>query len=155
DIGALAALDDRAYDDLAPVQWPCPAGGAVQSRLFGQGGFFTPDRKARFVAPEPLAAEAHPAFPFRLNTGRVRDQWHTMTRPGLSPRLATHRAEPFVEAHPTDAARVGLTDGSFARVSTAYGSCVLQVRVSDGQQPGTLFAPIHWSDANSSSARVG
>ncbi|HEY7972984.1 MAG TPA: molybdopterin-dependent oxidoreductase, partial [Xanthobacteraceae bacterium] len=96
DVGALAALDDRAYDDLRPVQWPCPAGGAAQARLFGQGNFFTPDRKARFVAPEPLATDVQPAFPFRLNTGRVRDQWHTMTRTGLSPRLATHRAEPFV-----------------------------------------------------------
>ena len=155
DIGALAALDDRAYDDLAPVQWPCPANGATQSRLFGQGGFFTPDRKACFVAPELLAAEVQPAFPFRLNTGRVRDQWHTMTRTGISPRLATHRPEPFVEVHPADASRIGLVDAGFARVATAYGSCVLQVRIDDGQQPGTLFAPIHWSDANASSARVG
>jgi assimilatory nitrate reductase catalytic subunit len=155
DIGALAALDDRAYDDLRPVQWPCPAGGAAQARLFGQGNFFTPDRKARFVAPEPLATDVQPAFPFRLNTGRVRDQWHTMTRTGLSPRLATHRAEPFVEVHPADAARLGLVDGGFARVATAHGSCVLQVSISDGQQPCALFAPIHWSDANASSARVG
>ncbi len=155
DIGALASLDDRAYDDLAPVQWPCPAGGAAQARLFGQGNFFTPDRKARFIAPEPLASDAQPAFPFRLNTGRVRDQWHTMTRTGISPRLATHRPEPFVEVHPADAARLGLLDSGFAQVSSAHGSCVLQVRLSDGQQPGTLFAPIHWSDANSSSARVG
>ena len=50
---------------------------------------------------------------------------------------------------------LGLVDGGFARVATAYGSCVLQVRIDDGQQPGTLFAPIHWSDANASSARVG
>jgi assimilatory nitrate reductase catalytic subunit len=78
-----------------------------------------------------------------------------MTRTGISPRLATHRAEPFVEIHPADAARLCLVDGGFARVATAYGSCVLQVCVSDGQQPGTLFAPIHWSNANSSSARVG
>ncbi|MBV9627153.1 MAG: molybdopterin-dependent oxidoreductase [Xanthobacteraceae bacterium] len=155
DIGALAALDDRAYDDLAPVQWPCPANGATQSRLFAQGGFFTPDRKACFVAPEPLADEVQSAFPFRLNTGRVRDQWHTMTRTGSSPRLATHRPEPFLEIHPADASRIGLVDAGFARVATAYGSCVLQVRINDGQQAGTLFAPIHWSDANSSSARVG
>ncbi len=155
DIGALAALDDRAYDDLAPIQWPCPASGTAQARLFGQGNFFTPNRKARFVAPEPVVTEPQPAFPFRLNTGRVRDQWHTMTRTGISPRLATHRPEPFVEVHPTDAARLGLVDGAFAHVSSEHGSCVLQVRINDCQQPGTLFAPIHWSDANSSSARVG
>jgi assimilatory nitrate reductase catalytic subunit len=78
-----------------------------------------------------------------------------MTRTGISPRLATHRAEPFVEIHPADAARLGLVDGGFARVATAHGLCVLQVSISDGQQPGALFAPIHWSDANASSARVG
>jgi assimilatory nitrate reductase catalytic subunit len=155
DIGALATLDDGAYDALAPVQWPCPASGAAQTRLFGDGNFFTPDRKARFVGPEPLAREVQPEFPLRLNTGRVRDQWHTMTRTGISPRLATHRSEPFVEVHPIDAAQFGLVDAGFARITTGYGSCVLQVRISDGQQPGTLFAPIHWSDANSSSARVG
>ncbi|MBV8744606.1 MAG: nitrate reductase, partial [Xanthobacteraceae bacterium] len=155
DIGALAALDDGAYDDLVPIQWPCPATGAAQARLFAQGNFFTPDGKARFVAPEPPATDAEPALPFRLNTGRVRDQWHTMTRTGISPRLATHRPEPFVEVHPADAQRLGLVDGAFARVTTTYGSCVLQVRISDGQQPGTLFAPIHWSDTNSSLARVG
>jgi assimilatory nitrate reductase catalytic subunit len=156
DIGALAALDDRAYDNLQPVQWPCPAGGASQQRLFGQGQFFTHDGKARFIAPEPLeVAAVTSAFPFRLNTGRVRDQWHTMTRTGTSPKLATHRAEPFVEVHPADAARLDLADGGFARVTTACGSGVLQVRITDGQQLGTLFAPIHWSEANSSAARIG
>ena len=59
DIGALAALDDRAYDDLAPVQWPLSGEAAPRKRaLFGHGSFFTADRKARFVAPEPLVADA-------------------------------------------------------------------------------------------------
>ena len=94
-------------------------------------------------------------FPFRLNTGRVRDQWHSMTRSGLSPRLGAHLPEPFVEVHPDDARERGLVDGGFARVSTAFGHCVLKVVLSAGQRPGLLFAPIHWSDANASSARIG
>ncbi len=94
-------------------------------------------------------------FPFRLNTGRVRDQWHSMTRTGLSPRLGAHLPEPFVEVNPVDARRAALRDGSFARVSTMHGAAVFRVQVTEGQRPGSLFVPIHWSDATASSARVG
>ena len=94
-------------------------------------------------------------FPLRLNTGRVRDQWHTMTRSGQSPRLANHSPEPFVEVHPADAANAGLADGAFARVSSSYGTCVLKVTVTDSQRRGSLFAPIHWNDKTASEARVG
>ena len=78
------------------------------TRFFADGGFFTPDRKARFVAPEAPAlrdGDVATTIPFVLNTGRVRDQWHTMTRTGLSPRLGQHTPEPFVEIHPGGCAR--------------------------------------------------
>ena len=90
DIGALASLSDAAYDALGPVMWPAPAGDTPRERrFFGAGGFFTGDRRARFVAPERprLRTATSETFPLRLNTGRVRDQWHTMTRTGTSPRL--------------------------------------------------------------------
>jgi assimilatory nitrate reductase catalytic subunit len=90
-----------------------------------------------------------------LNTGRVRDQWHTMTRTGLSPRLSTHIAEPFVEVHPDDAARFGLEQGTLAKVTTTHGAAILRVLVNRGQQGGTLFVPIHWSGENSSGGRIG
>ncbi|HEY5128677.1 MAG TPA: molybdopterin dinucleotide binding domain-containing protein, partial [Bradyrhizobium sp.] len=93
--------------------------------------------------------------PLRLNTGRIRDQWHTMTRSGISPRLGQHLPEPFVEVHPDDAVRFGVADGDFARVATDYGQCMLRVSVSERQQRGMLFAPIHWSEETASAARVG
>jgi assimilatory nitrate reductase catalytic subunit len=162
DLGGLADISDRDYDALEPTQWPLRAGepqdaAPSEKRFFAAGGFFTPDRKARFVAPEPPALQesTSDAFPFRLNTGRIRDQWHTMTRTGQSPRLAAHLAEPFVEAHPDDAAAMGLADGGFARVATAHGACILKVMVTDNQRPGSLFVPIHWSDETASGARVG
>src|SRR5262249_26599131 len=80
---------------------------------------------------------------------------HTMPRSGLSPRLAGHCPEPFVAVHPVDAAAAGLADGGFARVATEHGACVLKVVVDEGQRPGSLFAPIHWSDTTASDARVG
>ncbi len=157
DIGALKSLSDDAFDEMAPVQWPMRADAPPQPRFFADGGFFANDRRARFIAPEipALRTETTPARPLRLNTGRIRDQWHTMTRTGLSPRLGQHLPEPFVEVHPDDALKYGVTDGSFARVTTDYGQCTLRVVVSERQQRGMLFAPIHWSDANATGARVG
>jgi assimilatory nitrate reductase catalytic subunit len=78
-----------------------------------------------------------------------------MTRSGTSPRLGQHLPEPFVEVHPDDAAKTGLVDGGFAQVVTDYGRCILKVLVSRRQQRGMLFAPIHWSEATASAARVG
>jgi assimilatory nitrate reductase catalytic subunit len=158
DIGGLADLDDDEYDGLAPTQWPIRASDrSGTARLFEGGGFFTGDRKAAFVAPArpALAAPLSPAFPLRLNTGRIRDQWHTMTRTGTSPRLCRHLPEPFVEVNPVDAKRLGVEDGGFARVTTEYGACVLRAVVIDRQPEGSIFTPIHWTDETASSARVG
>jgi assimilatory nitrate reductase catalytic subunit len=158
DLGGLAAISDADYDGLEPVQWPLRAGDMPgEQRFFAAGGFFTADRKACFVAPEPPALQetTSAAFPFRLNTGRIRDQWHTMTRSGMSPRLSTHLPEPYVEVHPDDANAAGLTDGGFAKVSTAHGACIVKVVISENQRPGSLFVPIHWSDETASAARVG
>jgi assimilatory nitrate reductase catalytic subunit len=158
DIGALQSLSDEAFDTMAPVLWPMRLGDLQpQARFFAEGGFYANDRKARFIAPEipALRSETTAGRPLRLNTGRIRDQWHTMTRTGSSPRLGQHLPEPFVEIHPDDAARSGVTDGGFARIVTDYGQCILKVVVSERQQRGMLFAPIHWSEANASSARVG
>src|SRR5580700_3581564 len=133
DIGGLAGLSDASYDRLDPVMWPARAGEArEEQRFFNGGGFFTADGKARFVAPPPPATHAaiHAIYPLRLNTGRVRDQWHTMTRTGLSPRLCAHSPEPIVEVHPDDAIKFGVADDSFARVTTDYGQCILKVTVN-------------------------
>ena len=157
DIGALTSLSDDAFDAMAPVQWPARQDVPPQQRFFAEGGFFANDRKARFVAPEipALKTETSASRPLRLNTGRIRDQWHTMTRTGASPRLGQHLPEPFVEVHPDDALKYGVTDESFARITTDYGQCTLKVVVSERQQRGMLFAPIHWSEANATRARVG
>jgi assimilatory nitrate reductase catalytic subunit len=157
DIGGLTSLSDDAFDALTPVQWPLREGAEPQARFFANGNFYLNDRKARFIAPEipALRTETSAGRPLRLNTGRVRDQWHTMTRTGLSPRLGAHLPEPFVEIHPDDAGKYGVVDDSFARVTTDYGQCILKVVVSARQQRGMLFAPIHWSEATASGGRVG
>jgi assimilatory nitrate reductase catalytic subunit len=78
-----------------------------------------------------------------------------MTRTGRSPRLCAHSPEPFIEIHPADANAAGLADGGFAKITTLYGNAILKVAVRDGQQQGSIFAPIHWSDATAAHARIG
>jgi assimilatory nitrate reductase catalytic subunit len=161
DLGGLANISDGEFDALDPLQWPLREGEnrheRKDRRFFMAGQFYTPDCKGRFIAPEPLTSKAATSkhFPFRLNTGRVRDQWHSMTRSGLSPRLGAHLPEPFVEVHPADAAATNLTDGGYARVASRHGSCVLKVAITDRQRRGSLFAPIHWSGATAAAARIG
>ena len=90
-----------------------------------------------------------------LNTGRYRDQWHTMTRTGLSPKLARHREEPLVEIHPGDAARLGIVDGGLARVTTPQGDSLFRATVVATQRVGELFVPIHWTDRTATGGRAG
>ena len=156
DLGALAGISDEAYDAMAPRQWPAPLEGAQGGRLFAEGGFPTPDGRARLVPTvwRPLATARDAAFPLLLNTGRVRDQWHTMTRTGLVPRLAQHVAAPVATLHPADAARLGVVAGGLVRLRTAYGAAVLRAAVDAGQRPGEVFVPMHWTDAFSSAGPV-
>ncbi len=152
----LIELDREGYDGLAPVQWPVRTDGRDAVRLFGDGRFPTPDGRARMVpvAPAGAAEATDGVFPLSLNTGRVRDQWHTMTRTGLAPELCRHAPEPFVEIHPDDASAAGITDGALTRVITAAGSAVALARVTDRQRPGDLFMPMHWTDAFAPSGRA-
>jgi assimilatory nitrate reductase catalytic subunit len=153
----LANLDRHAYDTLQPVQWPVAANGEGTVRLLGDGLFSHADGRARFV-PTPARMPAHATdreYPLVLNTGRVRDQWHTMTRTGKAPRLGGHIAEPFVDMHPHDALRCGVREGELARVQSRWGSMVARVKHGGGILAGNVFVPIHWNDQFASDARVG
>ena len=148
DIGAFAAVTDAEYEALAPFRWPAPAGAEQAGRLFADGNFFTPDRRARFIPTpwRPPVAESDRRFPYLLNTGRLRDQWHTMTRTGLTPRLMAHQDEPFVALHPHDAMKLGVGAGDLVRVQTAHGATVLRAEITAAQRKGDIFAPMHWTD---------
>ncbi|ABD55962.1 nitrate reductase [Jannaschia sp. CCS1] len=155
DISGLSDLDDTGYADFAPTRWPISA-SRQGGRFFADGQFFHPDGKARFLPVTTRAPAAMPtqAYPFRLNTGRVRDQWHTMTRTGLSPRLSGHLAEPYLDIHPKDATRLGLSAANLAQVTSAHGTAILRVRITDDVRPGQLFAPMHWTAATAPTGRI-
>ncbi len=145
------------YQRMQPFQWPLRQGEGPQTRLFSEGGFFTPDRRAQFHQLEEPALKEAPddIYPLLLNTGRIRDQWHTMTRTGLSQRLSHHLPEPFATLHPDDATQHQISDGGFIRITSRYGTALLRAHVSEGQRKGEVFAPIHWTAETSSHGRTG
>ena len=157
DLGGLAALDADAYDAFEPRLWPRPRRGKVAERLLADGRFPTPTGRANFVPvrQEGTAHAVDPAYPLALNTGRLRDQWHTMTRTGPVPRLAANAPEPAIDIHPADAAASGLSNGDLAHLSTRYGFARAKVRVTDVQRPGQAFLPMHWSGHYAANAGPG
>ncbi|WP_128910732.1 nitrate reductase [Tropicibacter alexandrii] len=155
DISGLKGLTDAGYDRLTPTRWPVTE-ARQGGRFFGDGAFFHADGKARLlpVSHRAPAAKTAPRYPFRLNTGRVRDQWHTMTRTGLSPRLSAHLAEPFLDIHPDDARAQGIVPADLVRVTSPQGRAILRARITDAVQPGQVFAPMHWTGETAPSARI-
>ncbi|MFV0301378.1 MAG: molybdopterin oxidoreductase family protein, partial [Paracoccus sp. (in: a-proteobacteria)] len=141
-----------SHGDMAPTLWP-QSPGRRGGRFFGDGRFHTPDGKARMIPVTPAEATRPRPGTLRLNTGRIRDHWHSMTRTGLSPRLSAHIAEPFLEVHPDDAARIGLQPAGLAQLSNGHGGAILRVLITDRVAPGQVFAPIHWSGRNSAAGR--
>lgn len=156
DIGAYEDVSGTVFDGLTPFQWPQPAGAAaMETRFFGEGQFFTDGRKGFFVPTHytpPRQRERR--FPFVLNTGRIRDQWHTMTRTGKAARLVSHIAEPFAELHPADAARLGIAPADLVEVRSPHGAVLVRALVTDRIGEGEVFVPMHWTDHLASSARV-
>ncbi len=145
DLTDQAKLSDWDYAAMKPFQW----GGEHPLAK----GFPTPSGKARMVSVTPPQPAADADFPLRLNTGRYRDQWHTMTRTGLSPTLSQHRREPLLEVHGDDAAAMGLEGGGLGRVVTAQGAAIFRVALSSGQRRGDIYVPMHWTDIMSGEGR--
>ncbi|HEY5140170.1 MAG TPA: molybdopterin dinucleotide binding domain-containing protein, partial [Methylococcales bacterium] len=94
-------------------------------------------------------------YPLILNTGRLRDQWHTMTRTAIAAKLNQHKPEPFVEVHPVDAQRYSLLPNVLAVIESQWGSMIARVQITGTQQQGSLFVPMHWTEQYASQGRMG
>ncbi|MGL4637491.1 MAG: molybdopterin-dependent oxidoreductase [Beijerinckiaceae bacterium] len=156
DIGAVANLSRQAFEVMEPFQWPWPQNGTQGERFFADGGFYTPDRRGRFVAvADPaLAVRTDERYPFILNTGRVRDHWHTMTRTAKAAQLSQHIAEPMLAIHPDDADAKGLSAGHYVKVESRHAAVTFRVTLDSGLPRGSVFAPFHWNSMTSGLARV-
>lgn len=164
DIGRLSNITADEYQQFSPQQWPIKQeenqtlaiDGSDSTRLFTDKHFYTANGKANFIAVEPVMPLSilSSQYPFRLNTGRVRDHWHTLTRTGISPRLSVHIEESFVEINPQDAKQKGIEDKRFVYIKNDYGRLCLKAKITDAQQLGELFVPMHWNDQFNNAATV-
>ncbi len=157
DLSGLTNMSREQYDALAPVQWPVndafPAG---RPRFYDDGYFYTRSGKAKFI-PVVAKSPTSSATGLTMNTGRVRDHWHTMTRTAKAPVLARHIAEPYADFHPEDAMRLGVRDKKLVRLWSERGEIIVraQVRSDLAQRKGEIFVPMHWTNRYASKARMG
>jgi assimilatory nitrate reductase catalytic subunit len=143
----ITGLSYPLLEREGPQQWPYPEGAkAGRTRLYADGVFPTPSGRARFIATEytPPAEAPDAGFPLRLTTGRLRDQWHSMTRTGLVARLFSHSPEPEVAVHPATLSTLGMPDGALVRVVSRRGSLVMKAHASEDMRPGDAFIAMHW-----------
>ncbi len=157
DISLKAQVSNADYASMKPFKWPlnedAPEG---TERMFTEGKFFTPSGKAQFIAIEPRAPQnpTTDELPYIFNTGRIRDQWHTMTRTAKTSKLMAHTDEPYVSIHPEDAKKQRVKSGQLAKVYNDLGEFIGRVKFDEGLRPGSLFAPIHWTAQYASHGRV-
>lgn len=161
DLSGLVGMSQDQYDALAPIQWPVneeyPEGRA---RFYDDGRFYTASQKAKFIpvsAEAPARKDSASSDTLNMNTGRVRDHWHTMTRTAKAAVLARHIAEPYADFHPEDAMRLGIRDNKLVRIFNDRGQIVVraQVRTDQAQRKGEVFVPMHWTSRYASQARMG
>jgi assimilatory nitrate reductase catalytic subunit len=145
----LSGLSHALIDRIGPQQWPFPAGSQRGTpRLYGDGLFPTERGRARFLAEHYQSPKEmrEARFPLTLNTGRLRDHWHGMSRTGTAARLFGHVEEALLSMNADDMRNRFLLDGQLVKVRSRRGELLLPVRMDDSLRPGQVFVPMHWGD---------
>jgi ferredoxin-nitrate reductase len=146
-------ISGLSYEHLqknGSAQWPFPSGAHNgTARLFTDHQFYTPTGLANIIAAEPEngSEPVSDKFPLVMTTGRIRDQWHTMTRTGKVQRLKQHIADPFLEIHPIDAEKRGIKQDDLAVVKSEFGEIRVRANLTSDIKPGVVFTPMHWGKA--------
>ncbi|MDP3679398.1 MAG: molybdopterin-dependent oxidoreductase [Flavobacterium sp.] len=144
----ISFLNYNRLKNEGTFQWPVPDYGHPGTpRLFTDKKFYTPSQKAIFNLPtaiENTSEQPSNQFPFILTTGRIRDQWHTMTKTGKVSRLMTHIPSPMLEINPIDAYKAAIKSGDIVVVTSKNGTVRVKAKVSDSIREGVLFLPMHW-----------
>ncbi|MGK0500220.1 MAG: assimilatory nitrate reductase catalytic subunit [Oceanicoccus sp.] len=154
-ISALSDLTDDDYENFEPQQWPL-AESRNKTRLFADGIFNTDSGKGQFVSTvaQLPKQESSSQYPFILNTGRMRDQWHTMTRTARAARLLDHTEQPFAALNTASAKKYNIEQNDLISVSSEYGKIDVIARIDDNMATSELFIPIHWNQQYASNGRV-
>ncbi|EOQ88699.1 molybdopterin oxidoreductase [Leptospira yanagawae serovar Saopaulo str. Sao Paulo = ATCC 700523] len=147
----ISGLDYSILQEKRSVQWPFPENSKEGTpRLFTDHKFYRPNGKAKIfdVKPDDVSEKTSERYPFILTTGRIRDQWHTMTRTGKVRKLMEHKSEPYLEIHPKDSASIGIEDETLVEVFNERGLVRVKAKVTDSIKQGTVFLPMHWGKKN-------
>jgi assimilatory nitrate reductase catalytic subunit len=145
----ITGLSYQILEEQGPQQWPFPEGASSgKKRLYEDGIFPTASGRAKFVNTvyKPVAEPVDARFPFHLTTGRLRDQWHGMSRTGTVAQLFAHAAEPAVVLAQIDMERRLLKNGDLVHVTSRRGSQILPVAAGDDMRAGQAFIGMHWGD---------
>lgn len=143
----ITGLSFSILDEFGPQQWPFPSGATIgKTRLYEDGVFATANGKAKFAntVQRQLVEDTSSRYPFHLTTGRLRDQWHGMTRTGTVARLYNHEEEPYLWLNPADMQRLNMVNGNVAEVKSKRGTMKIRVQASDTLRPMQTFIPMHW-----------
>lgn len=143
----ITGLDYALLEARGPQQWPFPQGAdSGRARLYEDARFATADGRARFHRTPYLAPSETPtrAHPLRLNTGRLRDQWHGMSRTGNVARLFSHEDAPRLAMCAQDMAVRGLRDGDLVRLASARGELIVPAMADAAMRAGEIYLPMHW-----------
>ncbi|BBP06014.1 assimilatory nitrate reductase [Sulfuriferula plumbiphila] len=143
----ITGLSYALLDEQGPQQWPFPEGATTgKVRLYADGVYPTADGRARFASPRylPTAEVIDARYPLHFNTGRLRDQWHGMSRTGMVARLFSHVETPVLSMHADDMARRSLKNGDLVRVKNRRGELLVPVEASEDMRVGQVFMPMHW-----------
>ncbi|MDQ6961835.1 MAG: molybdopterin-dependent oxidoreductase [Mariprofundaceae bacterium] len=154
----IAGLSYAILDQHGPQQWPFPKGQIPNQaqRLYSDGLFETTDKKARFIDVKyrPVAEATDEEYPLSLTTGRIRDQWHTMTKTAHVPALMQHYAIPQLQIHPNDAKAYKIKEEQLVRISSRRGEVIAPAKISDDIRQGLVFLPMHWGEMSAKKGQV-
>ena len=143
----ISGLNYEILKKKGSVQWPFPTGSTDGTpRLFSDNLFFTPSKNAQILSPTSGKEAESPnnTHPYILTTGRIRDQWHTMTRTGKVKKLNQHIPKPFLEMHPLDAEKEKIKDGDIVEVENQRGQVRVTAKITPDIKQGVVFLPMHW-----------
>lgn len=144
----ISALNYEILKAGKTIQWPYKKGASAEGtkRLFTDNVFYTPSSKANIfpVSVEFRSEQPDGDFPLILTTGRIRDQWHTMSKTGKVNKLKKHISQSFLEVHPVDAERQQISEGDLVVVKSRRGEVRVKAKVSANIKPGVVFLPMHW-----------
>ncbi|HDZ33273.1 MAG TPA: nitrate reductase [Pseudoalteromonas sp.] len=156
-LSGLVGLTKSQYDNLKPIMWPVVKNQSYKNgQVFTDNQFSTADKKARFIpiTPQLPVQQTSSDYPFVMNSGRIRDQWHTMSRTGKSTALSSHITRPYIEINPLDASKLAIKQNDLISAIAQTGQVTAHAKVTDAVRKGECFMPIHWNKQFASSATV-